>query len=169
MHFIYLLFIVLAIFAIWNILLFAFRGGNFYLIPKNITRIYRTVKNKFGDKYNSNSELLFITGIINAKMYIRKDQNLIKKIYLAAKSCSSLQYEEEKISNFAQILMQEYFLQDSKMSPHEIAMAIDIKRKTIKRSVLRESKSKKYFPEGTIEKDLPIIKEYYSYFEVNKD
>lgn len=55
------------------------------------------------------------------------------------------------------------------MSPHEIAMAIDIKRKTIERSVLRESKSKKYFSEDTIEKDLPIIKEYYSYFEVNKD
>ncbi len=65
--------------------------------------------------------------------------------------------------------MQEYFLQDSKMSPYEIAMAINIKRETIKRSVLRESKSKKYFPENTIEKDLPIIKEYYSYFEANKD
>jgi len=38
---------------------------------------FRTVKNKFGDKYNSNSELLFITGIINAKMYIREDQSLI--------------------------------------------------------------------------------------------
>ncbi|MBU4299095.1 hypothetical protein KJ636_03575 [Patescibacteria group bacterium] len=169
MSFIYLLLTILVIFVIWKIFLFAFKGGNFHLIPRNIARVYKTVKSKFNDKYNSDTELLFIAGIINAKIYIRKDESLIEKIYLAAKSCSNLQDETRKISDFAQILMQEYFLQDSKMGSSEIAMAINERRKKIDRSVFEELKSKKYFPENTIEKDIPIVKEYYSHFEANKN
>jgi len=169
MNFIYLLLAILAIFAIRKIFLFAFKGGNFHLIPRNITRVYKTVKSKFNDKYNNDTELLFIAGIINAKMYIRKDDSLIEKIYLAAKSCSSLKDETGKVSDFAQILMQEYFLQDSKMDSSEIAVAINERREKIDKSVSEELKSKKYFPENVIEKDMPIVKEYYSHFEANKN
>lgn len=169
MNFIYLLLALLAIFIIWKIFLFAFRGGNFYLIPRNITRVYKTIKNEFIDKYDNDAELLFIAGIINAKMYIQKDNSFIEKIYITAKSCSSLKDEVRKISDFAQILMQEYFLQDSKMSSSEIAMAINERTKKIDRSVFDELKSKKYFPKNVVEKDMSIIKEYYSHFEESKN
>ena len=169
MNYFYLFLALLAILIIWKIFLFAFKGGNFHLIPRNIARVYKTVKSKFTDKYHNDTELLFITGIINAKMYIRKDESLIEKIYFAAKSCNRLKDEIDKVSNFAQILMHEYFLQDSKMDYSGITMAINERRRKIDKSVSEEFKNKKYFPENVIEKDIPIVKEYYSHFEANKN
>jgi len=160
MNFLYLIFALVALFIIWNIL-FAIKGGNFYLISRNIARVYKTIKNRCKDKYQNETELLFIAGVINAKMYILKDKGLISKIYLAAKSCSRLSDEIDKVSNFAQILMHEYFLQDSKKSSSEILTHINIMKNTINKSISRELESKKYFPENVIKKDIPIIKEYY--------
>ncbi len=152
MNFIYLLLALLAIFIIWKIFLFAFKGGNFHLIPRNIARVYKTIKSEFTNKYDNDTELLFIAGIINAKMYIRKDDSLVEKIYLATKSCSSLKDETEKISDFAQILMQEYFLQDSKMNSSEITMAINERKRKTDKSVSEELKSEKYFSKIVIKK-----------------
>lgn len=176
MDFIYLFFAILVIFIIWKIFLFVFKGGNFHLIPRNITRVYKTVKNKFKNEYDDNTELFFITGMINAKMYIRKDKNLIERIYFAAKLCSSLKKNDDhnsgdefwNISNFSQILMQEYFLQDSKMSASEIKKIIWSKAYDIDESVREELESKKYFPENVIKESISIIKGYYSYFKLNK-
>ncbi len=165
MNFIYLLLAILVIFVIWKMFLFIFKGGNFHLIPRNITRVYKTIKKKFKNKYKNNTELLFIAGIINAKMYIKNDEDLIEKIYLAAESCSTLDDEVGMVSDFSQVLMNEYFLQDSKMDPSEIVTTILDKRHDIDKSVEKELEAKKYFPENVIEKDMSTIKEYYLHFK----
>ncbi|XLQ20467.1 MAG: hypothetical protein ACKUBY_01665 [Candidatus Moraniibacteriota bacterium] len=165
MNFIWGIFIILVIFIAWKIFLFVLRGGNFHLIPKNITNVYKTVKIKFDDEYDSDAELLFIAGMINAKMYIQADEGLIEKIYIAAESCSSLKDEVVMISDFSQVLMNEYFLQDSKMDSSKIASTIWDKRKDIDKSVERELENKKYFSENIIGKNIPSIKEYYNAFD----
>ncbi len=51
MNFIYLLIAILGIFILWKIFSFIFKGGNWHLIPTNIARTYKTIRDKFGNKY----------------------------------------------------------------------------------------------------------------------
>ncbi len=54
-------------------------GYSYSLVSKNVTRMYKTVRDKF--EYKDKAMLLFLVGCNNGIIYIKNDQYLIYKLY----------------------------------------------------------------------------------------
>lgn len=138
------IYILIAVVVFWKIYSLISRGGNFHIIPRNITRTYKTLKRKFSDKYESRQQLLFLAGNINALLYTKKDKGLIKVIYDYASECADVDNEIDSLTFFCQMLMVEYLAKDTKKPISVIKESVLSMRDKIQKTIIEELDGSQY-------------------------
>lgn len=125
-------------------------GGNFGLIPRNITRAYKTIRTAYPTAFGNEAELLFIAASANGYPYIIKDQSIINEFIFAAKENAQWDSDVERLTKFCSMIMISYFMRDSTQSRDEITNAVLSKMRTIAGSVASELAEGKTYPQESI-------------------
>lgn len=168
--FLLIIFIIILSMIIRKIIVFLVRGGNFYLIPRNITRTYKTIRDRFPETYKDGAELLFISGMINASTasYTKRYEEIVEDIYNISKTSNDFnidEIQEYSLLTFISRLMYEYFLIDTNKSSDYIKVNIKNSMNIILNNIQKELNNKKYLSEYFIEMKISEMKKYYKYFE----
>jgi hypothetical protein len=128
------------------VIFYFYKGGNFFLISRNLIRTYKSLRSCQPPFHKNQSELLFITGYVNGLAYFNENEPMQRKLFLIAQSLPDSLDELQTLRRYVRSMIIEYMIVDSgppRNNQISIQEAINSTSTKIDKAILNELKSNK--------------------------